>query len=281
MFPWIYEFKWTPTHIIFLMLFFSVAMVIATTLFRALVRSWRDFLNHRDQEVLWESAFEEIPDSSKQCRHALAGEVTARICQHGFDCRECEKHPEFLALEAEQNTVPTLVHGETEYIQGFSVPLDRYYHRGHTWARPEEDGSITIGLDDFAQRVVGIPDAVELPQRGTMLRVNGTAWMAKKRKTNVRILSPVEGEVVETGNEDGKPFLRIKPVAKENAFTHLLRGSELRAWYLKELERLQVALRSEAVGVSLADGGTPVDDMPREYPEADWDAVWGEVFLEP
>ncbi len=43
------------------------------------------------------------------------------------------------------------------------------------------------------------PDAVELPPPGTQLKANGTAFRVRKRGADVRVLSPVDGEVVETG----------------------------------------------------------------------------------
>jgi DNA mismatch repair protein MutS len=33
--------------------------------------------------------------------------------------------------------------------------------------------------------------------------------------------------------------------------------------------------------LTLADGGVMVEDVPAAQPKADWDAVWGRVFLEP
>jgi glycine cleavage system H lipoate-binding protein len=280
MFPWIYEFKWTAGHIIFLAVFFSVAVVIATTLLRALLEAWKTFANHNEEDVMWEAAFEDIPDSSKQCRHALAGEVKLRTCENGFDCRQCAGHKQFLTAEASQNSLPALAR-KIDQIGGLVVPLDRYYHRGHTWALPAGDGSITIGLDDFSKRVLGTPDAIEVPKPGTTLHVNGTACTIKKGRNSVRILSPVEGEVLENGDTGKDWLLKMKPSAKTDNLAHLLRGSEVRHWYVKELERLQFALGGEAIGMSLADGGTPVDDMTKACPQADWDAVWGELFLQP
>ncbi len=31
---------------------------------------------------------------------------------------------------------------------------------------------------------------------------------------------------------------------------------------------------------SLADGGVPVDDLPAACPQANWDAVWGRMFMD-
>ena len=61
---------------------------------------------------------------------------------------------------------------------------------------------------------------------------------------------------------------------------HLLRGEEIKPWIMRELERLQVAVSPEGVGVSLADGGELVQDMWKQSPQVDWDGVWGEMFLQ-
>ncbi len=38
--------------------------------------------------------------------------------------------------------------------------------------------------------------------------------------------------------------------------------------------------RSIGVGMSLAGGGVPVEDLSQGYPEADWDTALGDMFLE-
>ena len=38
---------------------------------------------------------------------------------------------------------------------------------------------------------------------------------------------------------------------------------------------------AEGAAPTLADGGTPVADIAAAYPDADWDAVCGEMFLHP
>ena len=45
------------------------------------------------------------------------------------------------------------------------------------------------------------------------------------------------------------------------------------------MERLQLALYAEGAAPTLADGGVPVD-IAQSYPEADWDAVYREMFIE-
>jgi len=95
-------------------------------------------------------------------------------------------------------------------------------------------------------------------------------------------LAPIDGEVIATGGPEQDWYLKVKPeAAGEPAFRHLLRGPEVKPWILRELERLQLALSAEGAAPTLADGGVPVADIAASYPEADWDAVCGHMFLRP
>jgi hypothetical protein len=274
MFPWNYGFEWNASHVIFLGAFYTVLVVVGTTVVSALVRSQRDLRARRDEDIRWRSEFEDLPAADRACRHVLTGEFKRRECPNAFDCRKCETHARLIA----RNRVAA-AEGEDE-IFGMAFPLDRYYHRGHTWARPEADGTVTVGLDELASRLAGTPDMIELPRVGTQVRVNGPALRIHKRNTDVRVLSPVDGEVVEIGGPAKDWLLRVKPAAEgERALRHLLRGAEIRPWLLREMERLQLALTMEGGSPALADGGVPVGDMAEACPAADWDAVYAEMFL--
>ncbi len=166
-------------------------------------------------------------------------------------------------------------------ICGMTFPLDRMYHRGHTWVRCESDGTVTVGLDELGSRLLGRPDQVVLPAAGSHVEVNGTALRIHKRGAEVRVLCPVDGEIIETGGPALGWYLKVRPAhAEDQAFRHLLRGAEIRPWLMRELERLQLTLTAEGASPTLADGGVPVADLAAAYPNADWDAVCGEMFLE-
>ena len=255
-------------HLIFMGAFFTVLTIVAGTMLFALWRSYRG-LRHVD-EIRWHADFHDLPSSDRVCRHVLTGEFKSRECPNAFDCRRCETH-------ARMPKPGPPVRPE-EDICGMAFPLDRFYHRGHTWARLEPDGAVTVGLDDLGKRLVGVPDAVDLPAPGVRIHANGMAFRVKKRDADVRVLSPVDGAVVETGGPEGGWYLKVRPDSLD--LTHLLRGSEVRPWITREMERLQLALSAEGAP-TLADGGVPVADIAASYPEMDWDAVCGEMFLEP
>ncbi len=276
MFPFVYEFQWSPVHIIFLSLFFIVAVVILSTVSLAVLRAYRTFRKRTHESVQWEADFEDLPVAARSCRHQIAGETASRTCNHEFDCRSCSAHRSFLEKHA-----PSLSPaGREEALYGFAMPLDRYYHRGHTWVKYEGDGVYAIGLDDFGQRIVGTPDAVDLPAVGTSLNANGNGWVIRKGKAVLRVLAPIDGVVVQTGTAHDAWTIRVRGGDPDTETRHLLRGSEIKPWIMRELERLQMAVSPAGVGMSLADGGELVQDMWKQAPQVDWDGVWGTMLLQ-
>jgi hypothetical protein len=255
-------------HFVFMGAFYSVLTVVAATLLFALWRSHRAM--PKVEEIRWHSDFHDLPPADRVCRHVLTGEFRQRECPNAFDCRLCETH-------AKMPQAHPVAEPEEE-VFGMSFPLDRFYHRGHTWARVETDGIVTVGLDELGKRLIGAPDAVDLPAPGVRIHANGTGFRMKKRDADVRVLSPVDGEVIETGGADRGWYLKVRPDNLD--LTHLLRGAEVKPWMLREMERLQLALSAEGAP-TLADGGVPVADIAASYPTTDWDSVCGEMFLEP
>lgn len=275
MFPGIYDFRWDAGHIIFLGVFYSVLAVVLTTMALALRRALASFRGQRVESLRWHADFDDLPSELRRCRHELTGETASRECPNGFDCRHCTEHPQFVA----RGMAP--VDAGEPFIAGFELPSDRLYHRGHTWVRPEADGTLTVGLDDFATRLIGTPKSVRLPAIGTLLKANGMGWKAKRHGVDVRILAPIDGEVVATGSAEEGWYLKVKPAPSGIDTRHLLSPAEAKGWMLREVERLQIALAPEAVGATLADGGTPLADLSTAIPREKLDDVYGMVFLHP
>jgi hypothetical protein len=277
MFPWSPEFAWDAYHVAFFGALYGVLATVAGTLAFAAWRAWRDARVGRAAAIAWHADFEEMPPSARPCRHQLTGEAPGRACANGFDCRHCAEHAR---LEALRRDLPTRSAADTVVHYGFDLPLDRLYHRGHTWVREEADGTLTVGLDDLARRLVGTPETVELPRAGDRLEVNGPAGRLTTHGKDVRVLSPVEGTVVEVQGEGPATTLRVDPGGTPD-LRHLLSGREARAWALRELERLQAAVGSGALGAALADGGELVADVGAALPPERFDAVLGDMLLEP
>lgn len=277
MFPGVYGFTWSAGNLIFLGLFFTIAVIIATTLVLASLRAWQGQRAGRAQAIRWHEDFHNLPAPLKACRHELNGDIQQRACPNAFECRTCAIHAQYLARQ--ENNVERPATAETPF--GFDYPADRLYHRGHAWVEPDADGTVLVGLDDFGKKVFGTVDAVELPPVGTHLEVNGTGWTMRRHGHAVRILAPIDGEVVAHGAAEDGWIMRVRPSTSGFSTNHLLAGSEVRGWITREIDNLQIRLGGSHVGPALADGGEVIEEIPASYPTADWDAIWGNVFLEP
>ena len=284
MFPWVYGFTWQAGNVVFLAVFYTVAGIIVTTFGVAGIRGLRDFKSNHMDEIKWHVGFNELSDFAKACRHVFTGEISDRICPNGFDCRVCALHAKVLddTRPKEPSSMPESgdIRKAAASIFGLDMPTDRLYHRGHTWVRKERDGTLMVGLDDFGERVVGNSAYPDFPGIGTKLSVNGTGWFFRNDGSAVRVLSPVDGEVIAVGGPGTDFYLKVRP-GNDCDLRHLLKGEEIRPWIMRELERLEALLSSRGSGVSLADGGELVKDMPANYPGVNWDGVLGEMFLEP
>jgi glycine cleavage system H protein len=278
MFPGVYEFRWDAGHLIFLGAFYSVFLILAISLAAALRRAVRQLKAGRAEAIRWKEDFPDLPTSSRRCRHEITGEATRRTCPSGFDCRSCREHARF--LQRRKDGGRTLVRAaEGESLLGFRIPSDRLYHRGHAWARAEADGTFTVGLDDMAARLLGTPDEIALPAPGSRLVLNGTGFRIRCGGREVRILSPLDGEVVEQGGAEREWYLRVRPGAEGADLSHLLGGSEIRPWILREMERLLEIAGPGTRLPALADGGTPVPDLASALPEERRDEVLREMLL--
>lgn len=272
MFPGVSGFHWSPTHVVFLTIFGLVLSTVAATVALALLRTRRSMRRGLREAILWQQDFADLPENERRCRHALTGTAPARACARALDCRMCPEHP---GLEARER-------GRSEEVPGgLNYPLDRYYHRGHTWVKPLEDGTLALGLDDLGRRIAGRVDCLELPKVGDRLTLNGPAWRMAAGRRRMSLRSPVDGRVVALGGIEGEWLLQVQPDEATPNLAHLLYGREVSAWLRAELERLQVLVSPATTGPALADGGSLQENLPGAMPKARWDDVADAMFLRP
>jgi glycine cleavage system H protein len=78
-----------------------------------------------------------------------------------------------------------------------AVPNDRRYSKEHEWAIDEGDGTIRIGITEFAEHELGDVIYVELPKVGTAVKQNAQMGEIESVKAVSDLFSPVTGEIVE------------------------------------------------------------------------------------
>ena len=75
------------------------------------------------------------------------------------------------------------------------VPDNLRYTRDHEWTRLDHDGSVVVGITDYAQEQLGDVVYVELPEVGTRLTQGDTFGTIESVKSVSDLFAPVSGEV--------------------------------------------------------------------------------------
>lgn len=77
-----------------------------------------------------------------------------------------------------------------------NIPADLKYTESHEWIRAEADGTVTVGITEYAQDALGDIVFVELPKVGKSLTAGDDAAVVESVKAASDIYAPVSGEVV-------------------------------------------------------------------------------------
>ena len=167
----------------------------------------------------------------------------------------------------------------------------KYFHQGHTWAMATSAGTVTVGLDNFAQKVIGPIDTIETPKKGRLLKQGRIAWRLHRGDRVLPQISPVEGTVVEinTNLQDDpslankSPYeqgwvLKIRPSRLKENIKNLLHGPLAEKW--TELTKSQLAARfPQSLGPVYQDGGELIDGVGNTLTDEEWEIVKREFFL--
>ncbi len=83
------------------------------------------------------------------------------------------------------------------------TPSELKYTSSHEWARVEEDGSVTVGISDHAQQLLGDMVFVELPELETAVNVGAECAVVESVKSASDVYSPVSGEIIAVNTDLG------------------------------------------------------------------------------
>lgn len=75
-------------------------------------------------------------------------------------------------------------------------PSDLRYSQSHEWVRAEEDGSITVGITDHAQNLLGDIVFVDLPETDSEHDQGDEIAVIESVKTAADVYSPLNGTVI-------------------------------------------------------------------------------------
>ncbi len=80
------------------------------------------------------------------------------------------------------------------------TPAHLKYTKSHEWIRAEKDGTVTVGITQHAQELMGDLVYVELPQPGASVTAAKECGVVESVKAASDVYAPVSGEIVEANN---------------------------------------------------------------------------------
>jgi glycine cleavage system H lipoate-binding protein len=233
----------------------------------------------KGKQISWQEAMKRRPDLDRACRHSLTGRIEKRMCAYDYECGKCDFDQYF---EDVWTTKAKTSPAEMLQIKGFDVPMGYYFHNGHAWARIESGGYIRVGLDDFALKVLGEADALDLPLIGKELDQSKAGWGLKRKDKLADVLSPVDGVIMEVNSKvrenpkmanhepygDGWLFMVRTPDVK-STMKKLMVDQDSLNWINAEVSQLETMIE-EVAGPLAADGGYLADDIYGNLPDLGW-----------
>jgi glycine cleavage system H protein len=178
-------------------------------------------------------------------------------------------------------------------VAGFEIPEHLSFHQGHAWALGESPNLVRAGIDDFAAKLIGAAEEVNLPQRGQWIRQGQKVWSFRVNGELVEMVSPIEGTVNDVNDEVvrhpetltadpyGNSWLMTvqSPDAKTN-FRNLLSGNMARSLMDNSAGKLAAYLPATAGNLALAqDGGKVHDEIAKQLPADQYIAITKEFFM--
>ena len=186
-------------------------------------------------------------------------------------------------FEAAERVIPVV-------NEWFRLPEEIYYHLGHSWAAPEEKNLVKVGVDDFAQKLVGKIGAIHVPSIGSAIHQGDKGWTLQVDSKTIDMLSPVDGKVVAVNEaivnspEDinKSPYegwlMKVESPRFSANKRQLLSGA-LAARWMEEVRENLLSRMSYNLGLVYQDGGLLVDGMARSLDKDKWDEIARDFFL--
>lgn len=165
-------------------------------------------------------------------------------------------------------------------VAGFLFRPDLWYAPTHTWLARRQGGTLAIGLDDLALRLMPSVTGLEVPRAGTLVRRGEPLATLYAGSRTLTIPSPVTGTVTGVNRAALRDPALVKRegygrgwvvamAPADESFAGLPRGERAESFMRTESARWARFMEDE-LGFAAADGGHLVAPAPSLVGEAGW-----------
>ena len=136
-------------------------------------------------------------------------------------------------------------------VEGYKAHEEYYYGPTDAWRRIEEDGTVTVGLDDFGQKAAGNIVFIDVPEEGARIEKGQKLTSVESSKWIGEIKSPITGEIIEANEElwdnprlvNNEPYdsgwiVKVSPEKLEEEKADLVTGDAIADWIVEDIDRL-------------------------------------------
>jgi glycine cleavage system H lipoate-binding protein len=212
-----------------------------------------------------------------KCVWMAAGVLSYRLCDREFDCDRClvdralREGGSPSLKDAAMDLAPSASTATAPTVSGLRFSRAGFYHASHLWSRVEGGGTVRIGIDDLARRVLGRVEEIAIPQAETSLRLEQKVLSFRGEAGKIDLPMPISGTALARNEElladPGKLqrpphqevwLLRARPDRLQEDLSGLFYGHRVVAWLRGEIEKVKdKLLAAQAVEAgSLPDGGS-------------------------
>jgi glycine cleavage system H protein len=156
----------------------------------------------------------------------------------------------------------------------FTIPSNIFFSKGHTWLKKNNDGLISVGIDEFGMMALGALSILNCASTGKEIKRGEMIFEGAYGNKIVKFLSPVNGIVKSVnrniiGKKISNPYETwgVKLASKDfpDKQKGFLSGTEASDWIKKEYVKLKDFINSHSPKIDLAgatmfDGGSLSDD---------------------
>ena len=179
-----------------------------------------------------------------------------------------------------------------------TAPANLFLDGGHTWVEVKPSGAATIGVDGFAQKLIGRIDDIVLPEVGKEIHRGDVLFAVKQDNHRAAFASPIDGQVIMVDKDlpwhpemiENDPYkagwiCAVKPRNLAQNLKHLFAANEAGEWLKSEARRFQeffaaTSIDNRQLGQVLQDGGELAGGVLEFANDATW-KQFNEMFLRP